>query len=404
MAMTTPTTNDCIKRNLFVKVVISTLLALGIFCAIFAIRSCRWFVFVQDESSENRLVLDWSFLPEEELEATISVGIFRYQPFSVIQTYDDDENLNATVATVAPTPGNEAYTSTSNEDCVAYPEFWVGVGYPWKFTSQLCSVLGSILAFVSWCVMVVGANHHWIGIFLLLSTGIQGATVISSLSWCDQYWNCPWLLGSVVNLIAACLFCSCWVLAVWGLVEIKTTHRRNSNRNTITNDQNRNGEKRRQNPGRDDNSNNESTDVEERYPSSVVVTDSKKMGKRIEEDASGDTDSKTTEDVERGQNTIPLRTCDQLAAKSGLYVFENFSSDYDGKWSIADKELYFDASFDDEMKSKTKRMSQSNRKLCETDAKSKEHRENDASDSSSSESSEDNKSSSDDSSSTYSDE
>ena len=402
--MTTRTTNDYIKRNLFVKVVISTLLALGIFCAIFAIRSCRWFVFVQDESSENRLVLDWSFLPEKELEATISVGIFRYQPFFVYQTYDDDENLNATIATLgAPTPGNEAYTSTSNEDCVAYPEFWVGVGYPWKFTSQLCSILGSILAFVSWCVMVVGANHHWIGIFLLLSTGIQGATVISSLSWCDQYWNCPWLLGSVVNLLAACLFCSCWVLAVWGLVEIKTTHRRNSNRNTIANDQNRNGGKRRQNPDRDDISNNESTDAEESYPSSVVVTDVKKTGKRIKENASGDTDSKTTEDVEGGRNTIPLHTCDQLSEKSGLYVFESFSSDYDGKWSIADKELYFDASFDDDVKSKTRRTPQSNRKLRETDANSKEQ-ENEASDSSSSKSSDDNESSSDDSSSTYNDE
>ena len=73
------TKKDCSKRNLCIKVVISMLITVGIFCAIFAICSCRWFVFAQDGYSENRVVQDWTFLPERDMDETISIGLFRYQ-------------------------------------------------------------------------------------------------------------------------------------------------------------------------------------------------------------------------------------------------------------------------------------------------------------------------------------
>ena len=348
---------DCIKRNITVKVMISALITLGIFCAIFAIRSCRWFVFLQDESSEKRLVQDWSFLPESDLEATISVGIFRYQLLPMEEVYDDDENSNATTPSVA----NEAYTTTSNEQCVSYPEFWVGVDYPWKFATQLCSILGSIVAFASWCVMIVGADRCWICIFLVFAAGLQCATIISSLSWCDQYWNCPWLLGFLINLVAMCLFLMSWALAVWGLVESKNARSGNPDRNAITNQpQSQKGGQIRQNPERDSNS-NESTDAEESCPSSIIITNEKKTGGRNEKSTctSGEIDSQV-EDVEHGPKTIPFYVADQLSHDSELRMFESFSSDDDGKCSIADKELYYDSSFDDDTKSAAKPIFQTN--------------------------------------------
>jgi hypothetical protein len=404
--MASCTSKDYSKRNVCIKVVISALIALGIFCAIFAICSCRWFVFLQDESSENRLFQDWSFLPEKDMDTTISIGIFRYQTTSIDEAYDDDESSNATTTSTPATAGNEAYISISNDQCVSYPGFWVGTDYRWKFTAQLCSVLGTIIAFVSWCVIMVGADRFWICIFLLLATGVQSATIISSLSWCDQYWNCPWLLGALINLVAACLFLSSWVLAMWGLVEIRTTNSSsNTNSNSNTNvRQKQKGKQKQPNPDLD--SKNESTDAGESYPSTVIVMNNNKTGSRNEEMTctAGETDSQTM-DLESGPNTIALyRTSDQLSHDSKTHIFESFSSDDDGKCSITDKELYYDASFDDDTKSTMKRISQSNQTFLDLDAKLKERRENAAHDTVSSDTSVDNGASCDDSSSTNTDE
>jgi hypothetical protein len=381
------------KRNVYIKVVISALIALGIFCAIFAIHSCRWFVFLQDESSENRLVQDWSFLPERDMDTTISIGIFRYQTTSIDEAYDDDESSNATITSTPATVGNDAYTSTSNEQCVSYPGFWVGIDYRWKFTAQLCSIMGTVLAFVTWGVIIVGADRFWVCIFLLLATGFQSATVISSLSWCDQYWNCPWLLGALVNLVAVCLFLSSWVIAMWGLVETRTNNSSsNTNRNSNTNER-----QKQPNPNLD--SNNEGTDAGESYHSSAIVNTSNKAGSRNEESTctAGETDSQTT-DLESGPNTMSL----YRDSKTHIY---SFSSDEDCKSSITDKELYYDESFDDdETNSTMKRISQSNQTFLDLNAKLKERRENEAHDTVSSDSSVDNGASCDDSSSTGTDE
>lgn len=192
------------KRNLYIKATISLFIGLGISCAIFAICSCRWFVFVKDEADENRLIKEWEFFPEI-MNSTISVGLFRYETSYLY------EGGNSTL-TIASNANN-------NIRCEPYPEFWVGVDHQWKFTAQLFVMLGPTIAFLSCCLAIVGANRFWICTFLLLAMGLQTATVISSLSWCDRYWNCPWLLGAKVNLVAACLFLLGWLFAMLGLVD-----------------------------------------------------------------------------------------------------------------------------------------------------------------------------------------
>lgn len=343
---------ESIKRNAIVKVAITFLLAMGMFCAVFAIRSCRWFVFHHDESSGNPLFQDWSFLAEIELESTITVGMFSYQPFYNDQEFDDDGSLNMTVAAVDTAAGNEDNDPFfSQEDCVTYPEFWVGTDYPWKFTSQLFIVLASIFAFASWSVMIASKDHVWIGSFFLLAAGLQCATVIASLSWCDQYWNCPWLMGAFANLMAAVLYTLCWALAVCGLVEVKANRRASAaarrNKNTKGRGKSR---KRRGNSFRDRKAHEGQSCEEESFPACVIVKKDEMTGSRSGNSTcfKENVDSKTS-DGERGSNTLPLYRTDQLSQGSGVYIFESSSSEDDSKHSISCKELYDDASFEDEI-------------------------------------------------------
>lgn len=345
---------ESIKRNAIVKVVITFLLAMGMYCAVFAIRSCRWFAFHHDESSGNPLFQDWSFLAEIESESTITVGMFSYQPFCSDQEFDDDGSSNMTVAALDTAAGNEEeYYLFNEEDCVNYPEFWVGTDYPWKFTSQLFIVLGSIFAFASWSVMIASKDHFWIGSFFLLAAGLQCATVIASLSWCDQYWNCPWLMGALANLMAAVLYTLCWALAVCGLVEVNTNRRASPaarrNKNTEGRGESR---KRRENSGRDRKKHEGRSDEEESCPTCVIVKKDEMTGSRSGNSTcfKDDVGSKTS-DSERGSNTLPLYRTDQLSQGSDVYIFESSSSEDDSKHSISYKELYDDASFDHEMDS-----------------------------------------------------
>jgi len=206
------------KRNLYIKATISLFIGLGISCAIFAIRSCRWFVFVKDETDGNRLIEEWEFFPEIK-NSTISVGLFWYETSYLYE----GGNKTSTMASSENYDNNfiniNDDNAANNVRCEPYPEFWGGDDYQWKCTAQLFVMLGPIIAFQSWCLAIVGANRFWICTFLLLAMGLQTATVISSLSWCDRYWNCPWLLGAKVNLVAACSFLLGWLFAMLGLVD-----------------------------------------------------------------------------------------------------------------------------------------------------------------------------------------
>lgn len=206
MTMVITCTKSYSKRNLSIKAIISVFVGFGICCAIVAIRSCRWFVFLQNETNENRLVEEWEFFPEI-MNSTTSIGLFRYETNNTItyhEVYADDDttdNLN------------------HNIRCEPYPEFWVSADYRWQFTAQLFVMLGPIIAFQSLCLAIIGANRFWICTFLLLAMGLQTATVITSVSWCDRYWDCPWLIGAKVNLTAACSFLLGWLFAMLGLVD-----------------------------------------------------------------------------------------------------------------------------------------------------------------------------------------
>jgi hypothetical protein len=226
MTMVISCTRSYSKRNLSIKAIISVFVGIGICCALVAIRSCRWFVFLKNETNENRLIEEWGFFPEI-MNSTTSIGLFRHETNNNISyevLYDDTTD-----------------TFNNNVRCEPYPKFWVGVDYRWKFTAQLFVMLGPIIAFQSLCLAIIGANRFWICTFLLLAMGLQTATVITSVSWCDRYWDCPWLLGAKVNLIAACSFLLGWLFAMLGLVD--------NNDNNNNNEQNSRAKKNNSDEG-----------------------------------------------------------------------------------------------------------------------------------------------------------
>jgi hypothetical protein len=230
MTMVITCTKSYSKRNLSIKAIISVFVGFGICCAIVAIRSCRWFVFLQKETNENRLVEEWEFFPEI-MNSTTSIGLFRYETNNTIIPYE-------VVYADTTTPDN--LNSNNNLRCEPYPEFWVSApDYRWKFTAQLFVMLGPIIAFQSVCLAIIGAKRFWICTFLLLAMGLQTATVITAVSWCDRYWDCPWLMGAKVNLTAACSFLVGWLFAMLGLVD------RNDNNDNYNEQQNSRRAKRK---------------------------------------------------------------------------------------------------------------------------------------------------------------
>jgi hypothetical protein len=184
-------------RNVCIKSVITLFCAFGIFFSIFATLSCRWFVFNHDDES----VQDWDFIPHKN--NTISIGLFRYQATDI--NFNDE--------------AEEPFLTTSNIRCSQFDPLFLGRDYDMMFAAQICIILGPILAFVAWLLAMIGVNKHPTGFFLLLATGVQAASVVASMSWCDEFWDCPWLLGSLSNIVATCLFFLGWLLSVCGLVK-----------------------------------------------------------------------------------------------------------------------------------------------------------------------------------------
>jgi hypothetical protein len=98
------------------------------------------------------------------------------------------------------------------------------------FTAQLCVVIGPILAFVAWLLAMIGVNKYPTGFFLLMATGVQASSIVSSMSLCQEFWDCPWLLGSLSNIVATCLFFLCWILSVCGLLKERSPKHRDFER------------------------------------------------------------------------------------------------------------------------------------------------------------------------------
>lgn len=179
-------------RNVFIKSVISLFVGVGIFFGTFATASCRWFVFDNDGLDEGA----FPFLPDTN--STVSVGLFRYQ--------SRIGGLN-----------NEPLLSANTVLCTQYDPLFQR-GDTWMFMAQLCVILGPILAFVAWLLAMIAVNKHPTSFFLLLATGVQAASVISAMSLCNEFWDCPWLLGSLTDVVATTLFFLSWLLSMCGLV------------------------------------------------------------------------------------------------------------------------------------------------------------------------------------------
>jgi hypothetical protein len=156
----------------------------------YAMLSCRWFVF--DEDGIDADVFD--FLGD--VNSTISVGLFRYQPLA-----DDDDDSS----------------SSSTVTCDQFDPLFLP-GNTWMIMAQVCVILGLILAFVAWVLAMMDVNKHPTTFFLLVATGVQASSVISSMSLCDEFWDCPWLLGSLADVIATILFFVSWLIATFSLV------------------------------------------------------------------------------------------------------------------------------------------------------------------------------------------
>ena len=212
---------------------------LGISCAIFAIRSCRWFVLsVKDDNTVYQFTTDKH---EQHLNpnSTINIGLFRYETSNLLfieHVQQNGSDINSSNGNNNITIHDDDDDDSNNDDdvhqCEPYPRFWIGLDYKWKFTAQICVMVGPIIAFQSLCFTIVGAKRFWICTFLLLAMGLQAGTVISSLSYCDRYWHCPWLLGAKVNLIAACSFLLGWLCALFGVVEDENDTINNHNHNS----------------------------------------------------------------------------------------------------------------------------------------------------------------------------
>ena len=178
-------------RNVCVKIILTFVIGFGITCAIFATQSYRWYVFNHDIDN----VETWDFLPANKT-SIISIGLFRYQ------TSADDANASGPFATRGS----------------LYDPPFVGSSYPWTFTAQICIIVGPLLAFFGWLMAVVGVNKHVTVFAMAVSMVAQFVGVITSMSLCDQFMACPWLIGALANVVAAISFLFGWLLSFYGLV------------------------------------------------------------------------------------------------------------------------------------------------------------------------------------------
>ena len=142
-------------RNVCVKAILTFVIGFGITCAIFATQSYRWYVFNHDIDNLET----WDFLPANKT-SIISIGLFRYQ------TVADDA---------------EASGPFDTRGSLYDPPF-VGSSFPWTYAAQICVIMGPVLAFFGWLMAVVGVNKHVTVFATAMSTGVQFAGIVTSMS------------------------------------------------------------------------------------------------------------------------------------------------------------------------------------------------------------------------------
>lgn len=187
-----PLPSSCSVLNVCVKVTLTFVIGFGIICAIFATQSCRWYAFNYSDES----VQIWGFLPEDKT-SVIGIGLFRYQ------TSTDDQF-------------NQASGPFATRGRLYDPPF-VGPDYPWMFSTQICIVVGPILALFGWLTTMIDGSKKFAVFATLFATGVQTIGVVSGMSLCDQSMTCPWLIGSLANALAAFSFLLGWLLSCYGL-------------------------------------------------------------------------------------------------------------------------------------------------------------------------------------------
>lgn len=195
------------KQVIVVKVTVSLFVLLGIICGVFCVRSCRWYAFLNEEDTilsplveNNRTFYNVSIdITKMSNFLVRSIGIFRYEA-----SFGNDRN-------------DTNFPHDGEDRCLPYSTFLVDSDHRWKFIAQIFISLAPIVGFQSLCFMIAGLKRFWVGIFLLAAMGLHMGTAISSLSWCDKYWYCPWMVGAKVNLLAAILFFLGWLFVIFGL-------------------------------------------------------------------------------------------------------------------------------------------------------------------------------------------
>jgi hypothetical protein len=156
----------------------------------YASLSCRWFVFTYDDpKSISSGILHFN-------NSIVSIGIFQYQ---------------------TTTPVN-----SPNFVCTKYNPLFQGSEFLWFFTAQICVVVGPVIAVVGWMMAMIGVSKQLTATFFFIATGVQASGVVASMSWCDEFFNCPWLLGSMANVASTFLFLLSWLLAICGRIREQT--------------------------------------------------------------------------------------------------------------------------------------------------------------------------------------
>jgi hypothetical protein len=187
------------KRNIASKSVVIFFLGLGMVFAFYAVCSCRWFGFNNASHSTTK----WDFLRSHSNNATAAsaVGLFGYKA-----SFDDS---------------NDSSHSIRDGQCILYEP-----GFPddhWIFFTQILVVMGPFFAAVAIIEYVLIGVHRNCALYLGDAAAfIQAASVVLSLSLCDQHSSCSWFLGAFANIAATCCFFVSLIFALCKLEEATT--------------------------------------------------------------------------------------------------------------------------------------------------------------------------------------
>jgi hypothetical protein len=196
---------------------ISVFVGVGIFLTVYAAVSCKWFVFDNDDIIDATnleyeipfsVSVSVSFPPVgANIAAVQSLGLFRYQTGTMMTTTAADDSDVRTPITLT-------------HQCTRYEPLFQS-DMTWVFVAQICFLVGPMVALIACLVAMIGANKYATTFLLFVATGVQATSVIFSMSLCETFWECPWLLGSLADVVATGLFFLSWLLAVCGLVRAK---------------------------------------------------------------------------------------------------------------------------------------------------------------------------------------